>query len=693
MKQVKIDYQGQPLILETGRVAKQAHGSVMVHYGETVVLVTATANKEANEGASFFPLTCVYQVKTYSQGRILGGFVKRERMPSEAETLMSRMIDRPLRPLFPQGFLSETQVIATVLSYDATANPAMAAMLGASAALMISDIPYHTPIAGVNVGRINGKLVANPSQDEMADSDLDLILVAKEDAIIMVEAGSKMLREEDMVEALEFGHQAALPLIQMQKDLVEAAGKAKREFTAPVIDPKIRKTIEKAAVKPITEALKVKTKIERYAALDAAKAQVVEQLVKEEGEITKAMVSEVMGDTKRQIMREAILKKGIRVDGRKAEDVRPIEIELGILPKAHGSALFTRGETQAIVVSTLGTKDDEQMVEDPHGLYTKPFYLHYNFPPYSVGEVKRMGAPGRREIGHGNLAERGLKSVLPGADSFPYTIRIVSEITESNGSSSMATVCGGSLSMMDAGVPLAAPMAGVAMGMISEGKKYAILTDILGDEDHIGDMDFKVVGTEKGITALQMDIKIDGLSLELVAKALAQAKAGRLHILEEMAKAIPSARDAVASNAPRFIQCKINPAKIRDIIGPGGKIIKGIQQETGAKIEIDDSGMVYISSADLHAAERALALVREMTQEVEIGAIYEGEIKKIMDFGAFVEILPNTQGLVHVSEISDERVERVEDVLSEGQIVTVKAIGLDKRGKLKLSMKAVGHED
>ncbi len=692
MKTIEIDFQGKPLRLETGRVAKQANGSIMVHYGDTVVLVAATANKE-NSDSPFFPLTCAYQVKTYAQGRILGGFIKRERQPSEMETLISRMIDRPLRPLFPSAFNAETQVIATVMSYDPDSNAGMAAMLGASAALMISDIPFTTPIAGVNVGRVDGEFIVNPSPDQLLESDLDLILVAKEDAIVMVEAGAEMISEADMVAALEFGHKACLPLIQMQKDLVKIAGLKKREVIEEKIDAKIEKTIIKASEKGIKKALAIKTKMERYAAIDEVKKAVRAELVTADSGITKDMVSEVQGNLKKKIMRDDILKKGVRVDGRDITTVRPIEIELGILPRAHGSALFTRGETQAVVVSTLGTKEGEQMVEDPSGVYFKDFYLHYNFPAYSVGECKRLAPPGRREIGHGNLAERGLKTVVPAKENFPYTIRIVSEITESNGSSSMASVCGGSLSMMDAGVPLAAPMAGVAMGMIAEGKDYAILTDILGDEDHIGDMDFKVVGTDAGITALQMDIKIDGLSLKVVTEALDQAKTGRLHILGEMAKAIETSRDNLASTAPRFIQTKIPPAKIRDLIGPGGKVIKGIQAETGCKLDIDDSGLVNIASSNQESAEQALALIREMTQEVEIGAVYEGEVKKIVDFGAFVEILPNTQGLVHVSEISEERVENVFDVLSEGQMVACKAIGLDKRGKLKLSMKAVNSEE
>ena len=692
MKNVEIEYLGKPLILETDHIAKQANGSVTVKYGETVVLVASTAQKKASN-LDFFPLTCMYQVKTYSQGRILGGFIKRERMPSEMETLISRMIDRPIRPLFASGFSNETQVIATVLSYDDEANPAIAAMLGASASLLISDIPYQTPVAAINVGRINGELVGNPSPAELEESDLDLLLVAKEDAIVMVEAGAKEVNEADMLEALAWGHKQIMPLIELQKELQKIAGKTKWDVVEKSIPADIEKKIIKAGEKGIKKGITIPTKMERYAALDANKAEVKAELVTEDGEITSDQVSEVLGNLKKKLMRDTVLKGGKRVDGRDTTTVRPISIEVGILPRAHGSALFTRGETQALVVSTLGTRDDEQMVDDPSGLHYKSFYLHYNFPAYSVGEVKRIGPPGRREIGHGNLAERGLKGQVPSKEVFPYTIRVVSEITESNGSSSMASVCGGSLSMMDAGVPMGAPVAGVAMGLMTEGDNYAILTDILGDEDHIGDMDFKCVGTEAGITALQMDIKIDGLSIQLLEEALAQAKDGRLHILGEMSKAMEGARENVNANAPRFIQCKIPTTKIRDLIGPGGKVIKAIQAETGAKLDIDDSGIVNISSADQESAEKALALVREMTLEVEIGATYEGEIKKIVDFGAFVEVLPNTQGLVHVSEISDERVENVEDVLSEGQVVMVKAIGRDKRGKLKLSMKAVNADN
>jgi len=688
MKKIEIEYNGKTLGLETGRIAKQANGSVFVTYGDTTVLVAATAETKKSN-LNFFPLTCIYQVKTYSQGRINGGFIKRERMPSEMETLASRMIDRPLRPLFTDGFSSETQVIATVMSWDDEANTIAASMLGASAALMISDIPYETPVAGVNVGIIDGEFVVNPSPAQLVESDLDLFIVAKEGAIVMVEAGCDEVSEEVMVDALSFGYDQIQPLIQMQKDLRDAVGKAKREVAPPEDNTELEKTVSKFARKKLQKILDIDDKMERQAAIGELKVECCEKFVDDDGEISESAVKGVINGMEKELIRENILKHGKRIGGRAPNEVRPIECEIGILPRPHGSAMFTRGETQAIVVTTLGTKDDEQMVDDPLGLRFKNFYLHYNFPAYSVGEVRRMAAPNRREIGHGNLAERALARRLPARDAFPYTIRVVSEITESNGSSSMASVCGASLAMMDAGIPISGPVAGVAMGMVTDGKKNVILTDILGDEDHVGDMDFKVVGTANGITALQMDIKIDGLSMDLIKEALEQAKEGKLHILGEMNKALENSRDSIASNAPRFIQYRIAPAKIREIIGPGGKIVKGIQAESGAKVEIDDSGIINISSANQKSAEHALALIREITQEVEIGTIYEGTVVSIVDFGAFVEVLPNTQGLVHISEISNERVNKVKDVLSEGQVVKVKAIGQDKRGKLKLSMKAI----
>ncbi|PCI29084.1 MAG: polyribonucleotide nucleotidyltransferase [SAR324 cluster bacterium] len=687
MKKIQIDYFGKTLVLETNRIAKQANGSVYITYGDTSVLVAATAQKE-NTSLGFFPLTCAYQVRAYSQGKILGGFVKRERMPSEMEILASRAMDRPLRPLFDENFSAETQVIATVVSYDNTSNPQAAALLAASTALLISDIPYETAIAGVTVGRVNGEFMVNPSPAQLEESDLDLYLVAKEDAIVMVEAGAQKISEEVMLEALAFGHEAIKPLLKLQEEFRKLVGVKKRKVEKPVVNKEVGKAVSKFADRKLKKALTTADKKERSLALDKIKADTVEALVTEESGFEASEVKGALSDLKKKIIRENILKKGPRIDGRSNTEIRSISSELGLLPKAHGSALFTRGETQALVVATLGTKDDEQMVDDPSGLHFKRFYLHYNFPAYCVGEVRRLAAPGRREIGHGNLAERGLKPVMPSKEKFPYTIRIVSEITESNGSSSMASVCGGSLAMMEAGVPLSEAVAGVAMGMVSDKKNNVILSDILGDEDHVGDMDFKVIGTAQGITALQMDIKIDGLSMDLLKEALLQAKEGRLHILQEMAKSIESSRENIAGNAPRFIQYKISPNKIRDLIGPGGKIIKGIQAESKAKVEVDDAGVVNISSANQESAEKALALVREMTQEVEVGTIYDGKVVKVVDFGAFVEVLPNTQGLVHVSEIAKERVENVEDVLNEGQMIKVKAIGFDKRGKLKLSIKA-----
>lgn len=688
MKKIEIDYLGKKLAVETGRIAKQANASVLVTYGDTVVLVAATARNE-DAGLDFFPLTCVYQVRTYSQGRIAGGFIKRERMPSEAETLASRMIDRPLRPLFTEGFSAETQVLATVLSYDDTANPIVASMLGASAALLVSDIPFETAVAGINVGRIDGEFVANPSPAQLEESDIDLLMVVKDGAIVMVEAGSKIVSEEDMVAALAFGNDEVQPLLKLQEDFRKEAGKEKRVVPPLEDNSELEKKVSKIAKKKVKDALEISDKLERYQFLREIGKETAEKLLTDDSDFTKKDISEVIHGIEKALIRENILKNNKRIGGRAMDEVRPITCEIGFLPKAHGSAVFTRGETQAIVTTTLGTKDDEQMMDDPAGVYFKNFYLHYNFPSYSVGEVRRMGPPGRREIGHGNLAERGLRNLLPKKESFPYTIRVVSEITESNGSSSMASVCGGSLAMMDAGIPMEAPVAGVAMGLVTDSKKSVILTDILGDEDHVGDMDFKVVGTAEGITALQMDIKVDGLSMDLLAEALEQARKGRLHILGEMKKALEGARETVADNAPRFIQYKVASSKIREIIGPGGKVVKGIQAETGAKVEIEDSGIVNISSADKKSAERALALIREITQDIEIGTTYEGTVVSIVDFGAFVEVLPNKQGLVHISEISKERVNKVKDVLSEGQVVNVKAIGVDKRGKLKLSMKAL----
>lgn len=687
MKQIEIDYFDQKLAIETGKLAKQSDGSVLVSYGNTRVLVTAVADKTAKEDINFFPLTCIYQIKTYSQGKINGGFIKRESKPTELETLISRQIDRPLRPLFPEDFKNETQIIATVLSYDENASPEAAAILGASTALGISDIPFAHPVAGITVGYIDGEFVQNPSPETLKNSDLNLFMVASKDAIVMVESEANQLEERILLEALSFGFKSIQPLIELQEKFIQKVGKKKRAIPTKEIDQNFKKTVDKWAKPKLTKALKNSEKLERYSALDEVKVEAVEKFVTEEQ--PKELVTSILEELKKKIIRDSILKTGKRIDGRKITEIRPITCEIGLLPKVHGSALFTRGETQALVTTTLGTKDDEQMVDDATGLHYKNFFLHYNFPPYSVGEVGRMGPPGRREIGHGTLAERGLKSVLPDHTRFPYTIRIVSEILESNGSSSMASVCGGSLAMMDAGIPVEAPTAGIAMGMIYEDKKNAILSDILGDEDHVGDMDFKVVGTEKGITALQMDIKIQGLSQELLEKSLMQAKEGRLHILKEMKKTISEAKQTVSSNAPRFIQQKIPTNKIRSIIGPGGSVIKGITAESGAKVEVDDSGMVNIASNNQESAEKALALIRELIKEVEIGTTYNGKVKKIMEFGAFVEVLPTVEGLVHISEVSDQKISNIKSILNEGQSLKVKAIGFDKRGKLKLSARNV----
>ncbi len=690
-QKVSLQYEGKEITISTGSVANQANGSVWVTYDNTTVLVTATAQKEAPTNTDFFPLTCIYQVKTYSQGKILGGFIKRERQLSEMETLISRIIDRPIRPLFPDTFKSETQVIATVVSYSHDANPAIAAVLGASASLLISNLPYTTPIAAINVGRIDGEWIANPSPTQLQESDIDLFLVAKEDAIVMVEAGCKIVSEKDLLAGLKFGFKAVQPLIKIQAKLQKLAGKEKWEAPEKEDLSDLEKKIAKLAKKDLDSALDITDKLDRYAALDKVKSNLKEELCNEEDAdaYTSDQVSSVFSELKRKTMRDNILKKEERVDKRSLTEVRPITCQPDTLPQAHGSVIFTRGETQALVVATLGTKDDEQVVEDPSGVYSKNFFLHYNFPPYSVGEVKRLGAPGRREIGHGNLAERGLRPVLPSKESFPYTIRLVSEILSSNGSSSMASVCGGSLAMMDAGVPISESVAGVAMGMVSEKSKHAILTDILGDEDHIGDMDFKVVGTKNGVTALQMDIKIDGLSFKLLEEALTQAKEGRLHIINEMEKKLATPKDKVSPLAPRFIQHRVHPDKIKTIIGAGGKTIKALQAETNTKININDEGIVTIAASQQEDAEKAVAMIRELTKEVEIGTIYEGRIVKIMEFGAFTEVLPGIQGLLHVSEVTGERIEKLETVLSENQIIKVKAIGHDKRGKLKLSMRDV----
>lgn len=682
---VEIDFHGSTLSLETGRLAKQAGGAVLCQYGETVVLATATSALSAREGIDFFPLTVDYQEKTFAAGKIPGGFFKREGRPTEKETLTSRLIDRPIRPLFADGFACETQVVATVLSVDGENDADMVAMIAASAALHISDIPFLGPIAGVRMGRRDGKVIVNPLQSD-PEGDLNLIVAGSRDGLVMVEGGAKILAEDVMLEALFAAHDAMQPVLDMQDDLRKKAGKTKRKVQAPKKDKALAKAVEKAGRKHLEKALEVTEKLERYAAIREAESAMLASL----GDDYADRGGEVHGafdDLKKKTVRTMISKDKKRLDQRGPADVRPITCEVSVLPRTHGSAVFTRGETQALVVTTLGTGSDEQRMDALVGEYYRKFMLHYNFPPYSVGEVKFLRGPGRREIGHGALAERSLSAVLPPPDDFPYTIRIVSEILESNGSSSMASVCGGSLSMMDAGVPLKAPVAGIAMGLIEEGKEITILSDILGDEDHLGDMDFKVAGTAEGITALQMDIKIEGISREIMTAALEQARSGRLHILGEMAKTLESNRESISQYAPRIETIKINPDKIRDLIGPGGKVIRGIVEQTGAKIDVQDDGTVLIASADGESMKKALETVEAITMEAKVGKIYNGTVRRIVDFGAFVEIMPGTDGLLHISQIGPGRVQKVSDELKEGDEVPVKVLEVDRSGKIRLSRK------
>ncbi|MEE8554258.1 MAG: polyribonucleotide nucleotidyltransferase [bacterium] len=679
---------GRPLSIETGRMAKQAGGSALVRYGDTLVLVAATADPKPSTNLSFFPLAVYYTEKMYASGRIPGGFFRREGRPTETETLTSRFIDRPIRPLFPPGFHCETQVMATVLSTDFANPPDAAAMIGASAALTLSDIPFEGPIAGVRIARVDGEFAINPPPDQLAQADLNFFVAGSKNAVLMVEGEASEVSEKVALDAILAAHEAMQPVIKIQEQLRKKAGKPKRTVVAPQVDAKLQKAVEKFCLAKLIKALRVKDKIERYAALDAVKAEATEKFYDPEndpasvGEDLKSIFKELSS----QEMRKAIVKDGTRIDGRSTTDIRPITIELDVLPRTHGSALFTRGETQALVVATLGSREDEQMIDTLEGLSFRNFLFHYNFPSFSVGEVRFPRGPGRREIGHGYLAEKGVTAVLPEREDFPYTVRIVSEILESNGSSSMASVCGASLAMMDAGIPVKRHAAGIAMGLIQEKSKTVILSDILGDEDHLGDMDFKVAGTEEGITALQMDIKISGINKKILAAALDQARDGRMHILKLMNAAIPEARKGLSRFAPRFVAYKIAESRIRDLIGPGGKVIKGIVEKTGAKIDVSDNGVVMISSREHDAVDAALEEVKSLTKEIEIGSIYTGPVKKIMEFGAFVELVPGTDGLVHISQLSEERVEKVTDVLQEGDVVTVKVIGFDKRGKLKLTM-------
>jgi polyribonucleotide nucleotidyltransferase len=689
---VERDFHGRKLSIETGRLAKQASGSALVRYGDTVVLVTAVASRDAREGIDFFPLTVDYQEKTFAAGKIPGGFFKREGRPSEKEVLTSRLIDRPLRPNFADGFRCETQVIATVLSADRDNDPDVIALTGASAALHVSDIPFHGPLAAVRMGRVEGNLVVNPTIDQLDKSDLNLVVACSRDAIVMVEGGAKIVAEDVVLDALFAALDASQVLLDMQEELRQKLGRPKRTVEPPKRDEGLYERLRALAVPKLREAMSVSGKHERRDAMHEVKRGVREALGTEFPD-REAEVRSMYEDVEYRAFRETIVRENRRVDGRGLKDIRPISCSVEVLPRTHGSALFTRGETQALCVTTLGTTSDEQKIDALLGEYYKRFMLHYNFPPFSVGEVKFLRSPGRREIGHGALAERALSAVLPDEKKFPYTIRLVSEILESNGSSSMATICGGSLSLMDAGVPILAPVAGVAMGLIKEGDEVRVLTDILGDEDHLGDMDFKVAGTADGVTAVQMDNKIGGVSREVMRDALYQARDGRLHILGEMKKVMLSPREELSTYAPRITTLKIRVDKIRDVIGPGGKVIRSIVEETGAKIDVEDDGTIFVASTDGEAMKKAIDRIHSITAEAEIGKIYKGRVRKVMDFGAFVEILPGTDGLVHISQLANHRVAKVTDVVNEGDEIHVKVLEIDpKSGKIRLSLREAQRE-
>lgn len=683
-------YGRHQVTLETGELARQASGAVLASMDDTVVLATVVAAKEAKPGQEFFPLTVDYIEKFYASGRIPGGFFKREGRPSEKETLTSRLIDRPIRPLFPEGFYNEVQIVATVLSLNPEVNADIVAMIAASAALAVSGVPFNGPIGACRVGYLDGQYVLNPSASELEKSALDLVVAGTENAVLMVESEAQELPEDVMLGAVVFGHEQMQAAIQAINELVEVAGKPAWDWKAPQPNEALVARIRELAFAELEEAFRITAKQARNDRLKAIRAQVIEKVLAEFDPLPSIPdIENILFTLEASIVRGRILAGEPRIDGRDTRTVRPIDIRVGVLPRTHGSALFTRGETQALVVATLGTGRDEQIIDAVAGEYRESFMLHYNFPPFSTGETGRVGSPKRREIGHGNLAKRALSAVLPRQEDFPYTIRLVSEILESNGSSSMATVCGGSLALMDAGVPTKAHVAGVAMGLIKEGNRFAVLTDILGDEDHLGDMDFKVAGTERGVTALQMDIKIQGITKEIMQVALAQAREGRMHILQLMRQAMGEARGEVSAYAPRMIQLKINPEKIRDVIGKGGSVIRALQEETGTVIEIADDGNVTISSFSAEGAEEAKRRIEELTAEVEVGKVYEGTVVKLLDFGAIVNIMPGRDGLLHISQIADERVEKVSDYVQEGQKVRVKVLETDDRGRIKLSLKAV----
>lgn len=687
-------YGAHQVTLETGEIARQASGAVIVSMADTVVFVTVVGSKTADPGRGFFPLTVDYQEKTYAAGRIPGGFFKREGRPSEKETLTCRLIDRPIRPLFPKGFMNEVQVVANVISSNPEVDADILALLGTSAALAISGIPFSGPIGAARVGYLDGEYVLNPTLTQTAESELDLVVAGTKNAVLMVESEAKCLSEEVMLGSVVFGHEQMQAAIQAIEELAAEVGVETWEWQAPEADESLAQKVADQGASAITEGYAVADKMDRQNKLGEVRDSIVAALVTDaEDSPAEGDVRGAISKLEKSIVRGRIIAGEKRIDGRDTATVRPITVRTGVLPRTHGSALFTRGETQALVVTTLGTGRDAQLIDAIEGTYKENFMMHYNFPPSSVGETGRVGSPKRREIGHGRLAKRGVQAVMPHLDDFPYVIRVVSEITESNGSSSMASVCGASLALMDAGVPLQAPVAGIAMGLIKEGDDFAVLSDILGDEDHLGDMDFKVAGTTDGVSALQMDIKIDGITTEIMQQALDQAKEGRLHILGEMGKVLSASREEMSEYAPRLITIRIDPEKIRDVIGKGGATIRAITEETGATIEVDDDGVVKIASVEKAAGEEARRRVEQVTAEVEVGVIYEGKVAKIMDFGAFVNILPGKDGLVHISQISEERVENVTDKLSEGDVVKVKVLEVDRQGRIRLSMKAITEEE
>ncbi|MCH2576777.1 MAG: polyribonucleotide nucleotidyltransferase [Pseudomonadales bacterium] len=684
----------QTVTIETGKVARQATGAVVVSMGSTQVLATVVGRKQAKPGQEFFPLTVNYQEKTYAAGKIPGGFFKREGRPTEKETLTSRLIDRPIRPLFPKRFMNEVQVICTVISGGKEEDPDIAGIIGASAALSISGIPFLEPIGGARVG-YDAEIgyVLNPNYEKLESSLLDMVVAGTKSAVLMVESEAKQLTEDQMLGAVLYAHQEMQVVINAIEELKAEVGKPAWEWEAPPENAELKTAITEKYAAGVTEAYQISEKVKRYDATDALRQQAIEQFVNEESNIIEEEVAELFGALEKSTVRNRIIEGEPRIDGRDTKSVRSIHVETGILPKTHGSALFTRGETQALVITTLGPLRDAQIVEGLNGTKKDPFMLHYNFPPFSVGETGFMSGPKRREIGHGRLAKRGVAAVMPKEEEFPYTIRVVSEITESNGSSSMASVCGSSLSMMDAGIPLSAPVAGIAMGLIKEGDRFAVLTDILGDEDHLGDMDFKVAGTVDGVTALQMDIKIQGITEEIMEIALAQAREARLHILNEMGKVLAESRPTVSENAPAMAMLKIDTDKIRDVIGKGGAVIRGITEDTGASVDIDDDGNVRIYGEDAESRDKAVEIVNSITAEAEVGKLYNGKVARIVDFGAFVTIMPGKDGLVHISQISKDRVENVNDHLQEGQDVIVKCTDLDARGRIKLSIKEITEEE